>query len=229
MIGAWLTVVLAAPNPAPAERPTVLVAPIQAIGEVAANDAQMLSELVRTFAGKSTSYSLVTPEELAAVDKELVRQLSGACNDDTCMTELGGALGAQLIITGTLGRIKGRYTLILKLVEISTVTARNVVRRRSREIADFEDALPLLVAELLGDLRVGPGVTRQRRRPSLSTEARALIGLGAMGLGATGLVVGIFNVVQGERTMGKAVLADTLILSAVGLGIWVDIERRRAD
>jgi len=229
MIAAWITLLLATPNPAANQRPTILVAPIQAIGEVKKNDAQILSELVRTFAGKSPNYLLVTPEELAAVDKELSRQLSGACDDATCITELGGALGAQLIITGTLGRMKDRFTLILKLVDISTVTARNVVRRRSREIGDFEDALPMLVAELLGDLRVGAGVTRQRRRPSLSGGARALLGLTAMIIAPIGLTVGIFNAVDEERTLGKAVIADTLILSAIGLGIWVDLERRRAE
>ena len=108
-------------------------------------------EDLRTYAGRSERYTLVTPEEMAAIDKELARQLSGGCDEASCIAELGGALGAQLMATGVVSKVGERLSVNVKLIDIATVTAKRVSARRAGSIEQLQDQMAPLVAELLGD------------------------------------------------------------------------------
>ena len=82
---------IAAPTVA---KPTLVVAPLQSAKRDKDN-ADTLGEMIRIQVAKSNRYTLVTPEEMGAIDDELKRQLSGGCNQDSCIAEIGGALGAH--------------------------------------------------------------------------------------------------------------------------------------
>jgi TolB-like protein len=211
---------LSAPVAEVDEPPTLLVAPLRAVG-MKPLAAQILSEEIRAFAGRSRKYTLVTPEEMAAVDAELARQLSAGCDDAQCISELGGALGAKLIITGELGRVGKRISLNLKLVDIATVKAIKVAGRRASRLSDVQDQLAALVSELLGDTIAAP--PRAKAQPIMSMGKRLLVNAGATALGMTGIIWGSENA-EGKRSLQTAVLADTLILSSIGLWIWSSLQ-----
>jgi hypothetical protein len=140
-----LSILLAAP-------PTVVVVPLKVVS-AEADHGTILSGEIRTAVGRSKSYKLVTPGEMAAIDEELSRQLSGGCDEASCVAELGGALGATFLIAGQLATLGSKHLLQLKLVEIETVTA---VRSVSINAASVEALLPLIsdaVADLLGEAK----------------------------------------------------------------------------
>lgn len=61
-----------------------------------------------------------------------------ACADDTaCLAEIGGALGAGLMLSGTVGRLGGIFTLSLTLID----TGRAEVVKRFQGNAGTEEAL----------------------------------------------------------------------------------------
>ena len=121
--------------------PTLVVAPLQSSqGDQA--DAATMTRLVRIYAGQAHAFTLVTPEELGAIDEELKRQLSGGCSDASCIADIGGALGAQYMITGSLDRLGKRHILTLKLIDIEQVRAISTVAGQAKSVEEFADSLP---------------------------------------------------------------------------------------
>ncbi len=221
-----LSLLIAAPQPAEATRPTLLVAPLKGVG-VDPIFVEILSEEMRTYAGRSERFTLVTPEEMAAIDKELARQLSGGCDETSCIAELGGALGAQVIVTGKLSLAGKRFTLNAKLIDIATVTARKVATRRAAHIEGLQDQMAPLMAELLGD-RPPEKKRVKKGLPPLSVTAKvSLISLAITGL-VTSYGLGFGNQMSSETDMRLAVAADVaLVVGATALIWWRYEENRR--
>ena len=129
---------------------TTVVAPLKAVG-VPANDVAILTAELRTQIGRSSSHRLVTPEEMDAVSEELERQLSGGCDDASCIAELGGALGAKFLVTGQVGKLGSLFTLQLKLIDIETVAAQRTASAHAAKIESLLLKLPELSQDLLGE------------------------------------------------------------------------------
>jgi TolB-like protein len=130
-----------------ASPPTLVVAPFQA-RPADREDAQTITRLVGIYAGQSAAFSLVTPEELGAIDEEIARQLSGGCSEASCIAELGGALGAKYMITGSLDRLGKLYILTLKLIDIEQVRAIGTAASQERSVEAFADSLPGTIRKL---------------------------------------------------------------------------------
>lgn len=102
---------------------------------------------------RNPSLSVMTGADVAAVvGNERQRQLLG-CSDTTCLAELGGALGADRIVHGSVGRVGG--SLVVNLTSLDPGAGRAVasVSRRLKSGGDeaFLDALPSLAYELLAE------------------------------------------------------------------------------
>ena len=129
--------------------PTLVVAPLQRVKTEAA-DATTLAEMICVQVGQSNRYTLVTPEDIGAIDEELHRQLEGGCDEASCIAEIGGALGARYMITGKFSRLGSRYVLLLKLLDIEQVKAVNTTSIQARSIETIADLLEPRITELLG-------------------------------------------------------------------------------
>ncbi|MFH1809769.1 MAG: PEGA domain-containing protein [Pseudomonadota bacterium] len=91
--------------------------------------------------GSSDIKSLLSLEQ----SKQLLQ-----CEDDaSCVAEIGGALGVQRMLTGTVSRIGSQYLITLKLFDVKHA---RVLARAARQVPADEDqllsALPDLVVEL---------------------------------------------------------------------------------
>ena len=130
------------------DRPPLVVASLQSNGVRKAH-AVAVAELVRNAVAKSGNFLLVTPEETSAIDSELQRQLSGGCTESTCVTELGGALGAQYLITGSLNQAGRRLLLTLKLIDIERLVAANTASVHAPGIEQLMDRVAITVHGLI--------------------------------------------------------------------------------
>jgi len=132
-----------------APKPTVVVADIKAPS--AFTGAEGLTEELRTQVARHGRYLLITPEETAAVNAELQRQLSEGCDDPSCVTEIGSSLGARYVISGQVQQVGSVYSLSVKLIAIETVAAHRAASVRAQIASGLLDQIPNLVSELLGD------------------------------------------------------------------------------
>jgi hypothetical protein len=96
---------------------------------VPAGDAFLLGERVRAVLSASGRYRLVSREEMDNILKEAQFQGSDLCDSTSCYAEIGGALGAQKMVAGSVGRLKDTHTLTLKLIDIQRVTDERMVAR----------------------------------------------------------------------------------------------------
>jgi hypothetical protein len=107
--------------------------------------SDMLSNQIRSMGnykviGKSDIRSMLTMEEQ--------RQRLSTCTDQSCLAEIGGALGARWVVVGNVSLFGKTYLLNLKLIDVA---GANVASGVSRSIEGGED-------KLLADL---PGAARE--------------------------------------------------------------------
>ena len=165
--GLWILLLGATTTAAP----TLVVAPLSSSGQDQ-SDAQTITRLVRIYAGQSRAFTLVTPEELGAIDEELKRQLSGGCAEASCIADIGGALGAKFMITGSLDRLGKRHILTLKLIDIEQVRAVNTVAGQANSVEEFADTLPIRMQELFGE-RPRASLSRSKANNTRDSNAAA--------------------------------------------------------
>ncbi len=107
------------PQTSPAPTPRLVVLDVQARLGVSADLAKALTDpLLLEVHRHNPGDAIVGTEEVRAMiglEKEVA--LLG-CTDTSCLTELGGALGARQLVMGGLSRLGTAYLLTLKLVDM---------------------------------------------------------------------------------------------------------------
>jgi TolB-like protein len=112
--------------PGSADEPTkVAVLALKATGldeDVATN----LTELFTSEAGEVPGFEIISQSEIKEMlSFEQQRQMLG-CDDESCVAELGGALGVARMITGTVGKVGDTFVVNIKLID--SVKAQPIAR-----------------------------------------------------------------------------------------------------
>lgn len=150
-------------EPAPARVPALApltsplrmaVLPLVARTGISEEEALLFTDSLASALRGVPNVSVVTRDDLMAVlDVEEQKQLMGCEGDSACLTELGGALGVDRVVHGSVGRIGASFVVNLALVDPAVGRAvGSVNERRTSEANDvFFDLLPELVAGLLAN------------------------------------------------------------------------------
>jgi TolB-like protein len=144
--------------------------------ETSANLTQILSAEIKQVEGTK----VIGREDLLAVlSTEKMAIMLGAECDTSCMAELGGALGADKLIAGHVGKVGERYVVALRLIDPVTISVD------SRSTESFEGQEKLLIKGTRAAARSLIGVSSDLKGTlivSASTED-ALISLNGKLLG----------------------------------------------
>ena len=172
---ALLALALLAAEPRPAAAQKVAVWTIQPADGISAGAAQVLVDVVATELAKTGRFQVVGRADLTALlGYERQRQVLG-CTESGCLAEIGGAVGAELVLSGQAGRIGSQNRLSLLLVDARKAVT---VARVARFTAPTEDALsaavPGLVAELVAALPVAGAPDAPATSAALLQRADAL-------------------------------------------------------
>jgi hypothetical protein len=133
---------------------TVLLLPLAPIGEVDKATVALFGEALAGELRRRPGVSVLADSDVAALlGAEKRRQMVAGCSDAGCLAELGGALGADRVLHGTVGRVGG--SLLVNLSSLDARRARGVasVSERLKGNGDeaFLDALPAMVDRLLAE------------------------------------------------------------------------------
>jgi hypothetical protein len=145
-------------------RPTVAVAkatrqvkvallPLSPLGGVSKETAQLLGDALAGELRKRPGVSVLTQADVGALlGVERTRQMLG-CTDSGCIAELGGALGADRVVHGSIGRVGESLVVNLSALDPRRGTAAASVSERLRGASEevFLDVLPSLVDGLLSE------------------------------------------------------------------------------
>jgi len=131
----------------------IVVLPLVPLGGVAKETAQLLGDALAGELRKRAGVSVLTQSDVSALlGIEKTRQMLG-CAEAGCMAEIGGALGADRVVHGSLGRVGASLIVNLSALDPKRGSAAASVSERLRGAEDeaFLDALPAVADALLSE------------------------------------------------------------------------------
>jgi hypothetical protein len=131
----------------------LVVLPLAPLGGVADGTARLLGDALAGELRRRAGVSVLTQSDVAALlGLEKTRQMLG-CSEAGCMAEIGGALGADRVVHGSLGRVGDSLVVNLSALDPKRGRAAASVSERLRGAGDeaFLDALPTLADALLAE------------------------------------------------------------------------------
>jgi hypothetical protein len=137
---------------------TVVVLPLNALGEVTKEAARIYTEALAGELRRRPGTSVLADSDISALlGVERRKQVLTGCSDTGCLAEIGGALGADRVIHGTVGRLGN--SLLVNIASLDAKKARSAAsvseRLKARDEA-FLDALPAMVDRLLAEPAPAP-------------------------------------------------------------------------
>ncbi len=221
-----VTVVLAASASAEGAgaRPKVVVLNIKPIDESTQKIAAALTEIVTTDLAKTGRFEVMAESEIGSlVGFEKQKQLLG-CTEMGCLAEIGGALGSDYLLLGTLGKVGEQYRIDLKLADVkkTRIAGRDgtLVDSVQQLVAAGRTSLNGVLSSLGGEAAAPPVETRSQARASgVGPAPYVVLGIGGAALVAGGVLAGVTVAQKRDLTYQDA---DTrasagLVVGGVGL------------
>jgi hypothetical protein len=176
-----------------AQKPKMAVPSVSAEVGVPQGTANLLGEIISADVQGSGQYDVISSADIATMlGLERAKRML-TCAEDSCLVEVGAALGADLLLRSTVGGIGNLRVISLTLID----TKRGQVKGRQTETVPDDAALVAaghrLVAKLL-DLPppAAPGMTTRRK-----------VGFGLLGGGAVLAGVGAAFGVAAENSFSS--------------------------
>jgi TolB-like protein len=124
----------------------VFVLDLQAVGVDDAMSSQLTAIVAAELAARPRFTVLTRADVLAVVDLEKSQNAIGCADDATCLARITEGIGADLVVTGTVGKVGTEVTLSLTLVDTTTATVKERASgpvMQSQSAADVVNQLDL--------------------------------------------------------------------------------------
>ena len=161
--------------------------------------AELVTDALVSEVRKLNRASTIGMGEIQDMLSHAERKRMLGCEADECLVEIGGALGVDFILTGSIGKLGDSHLLNLRLIDVANMSVKRSVNRRLKGGGDgeeFLEAVGLAVENLFPDrpLRAGfergadAEIARRLNPPPLAPHwfwatAGASLGAAAAGLG----------------------------------------------
>ena len=90
--------------------------------------AESLSQILASRLGEYKNMKVVSKAEMKAmIGFEFEKKAMGCSDDISCLAEVGGAMGVDYIVSGTLGKMKKTFVLNLMMINIKRARVKNRV------------------------------------------------------------------------------------------------------
>jgi TolB-like protein len=163
-LGVLLPAVATAAAPAGPKKIRVAVMEIRPLG-TEAHKAELLSEVALTEAASMDRFEIIGRSDIASmIGFDQQKKVLGCTDDSNCLAEIGGALGVDYVMVGSLGRLGALYRVDLKLVDSKKARVlgrfgESVEGSEEKLVATVQRGVRKLLQPLSGELPVpGPAV-----------------------------------------------------------------------
>lgn len=134
-----IALILAVPFAASAKRPGLAVMDVRSVQGVQAGTATLITDVVITEVSATKRFDVVGSSDITSLlGLEKQKQLLRCGEDSSCLAELGGALGVDYLLSGTVGLLGTRLRISLT---VQNVKKARVIARQARFCDANEDAL----------------------------------------------------------------------------------------
>lgn len=114
-----------------------------------------VAENLRTALSRERVFTVVERAQLEKVLEELQLQATGVVDSETAL-KVGKALGATMVVIGSVTKIGNTYTLNTRFVNVETGTVEHADALTCRSLDDLPQAIEDLVAQITGRKRPEP-------------------------------------------------------------------------
>ena len=136
--GAIVCLALTGPVRAADDPTSIAVMEFASKGGIEAQKMDALSDMLANEIRALGNYKVVGKSDIrAALQLEEQKALLG-CDDESCLAEIGGALGVRLVVTGNVSLFGKTYLLNLKMLDVADI---KVVAGISQKVSGGEDML----------------------------------------------------------------------------------------
>lgn len=150
------------------ERRHIMVPGLRQNNSLTKEVADALNNVILAEFQNDPRYVVVGGGDIAALlEQETQKQLMG-CDEDSCLAEVGEALGADILAKTSLAAVGNSYLLSVNLIDVETATPmRRISARSGRDDDVLIEAAQKAVQAVLDDsadngvIVVGDGITRQ--------------------------------------------------------------------
>ena len=148
-------------SPAKEESPGIAVMSVKPVHGISSGVADLVNEMILVRLKNTNRFSSVVggSDMAAMIDLEAQKQALG-CDEESCLAELGGALGVPYMLNASIGKMGSLIVLTVKViaVEEAKVDVRQILRAKDEgALADGIDGLvDKAVVDLLGASKGAP-------------------------------------------------------------------------
>jgi hypothetical protein len=134
----------------PAEKPGLAALDLEVIEGVSAGIGKMLNQVMMQRLAASNRFSslLGMGDVREMIDLDAQKQALG-CDQESCLAEIGGALGVPLLMVPSLGRIGDVYLLTLKINDVENAKVSVRISRELHGEGELLGAMKSMVDEAL--------------------------------------------------------------------------------
>jgi TolB-like protein len=221
----------ASPASAAAEKkPKLVVLAIKPVDESTARIAASLTEAITTDLAKAGRFEVMGESELTAMlGFEKKKQLLG-CSDGSCLAEIGGAIGCDYLLLGTMGKLGTRFRLDLKLADVrrSKIAARDGAEVDTPEVLTDLGRRMLQNVLLMLDGKPVPaspeptssvGTASKQTSSSSGPIPFVVMGIGGAALIAGGVTTGVTVAQKSDLKYQEADLRASAGIITAGVGL----------
>jgi TolB-like protein len=190
--------------------------------------AQILTDSIATELSASTECRIITQADIASMlDFEATKMATCSDAAESCIAEIGGALGVQRVVAGSVGKIGTTYTIQLRLIDIHEANVDKRADLTSREdAAELRDTARNGARQLFG-LDAAPTTSGAATEEATAgggpfASPWIYVGSGVAALGLVGAGVGGFLAWDANEQLGdpaKTGKGGIQTIGVAGLGI----------
>jgi hypothetical protein len=119
LMGLCAVLWLLAGNAAAEPKPKLAVLDLKAETKLEAGTIKALNELLLTEVHNTNLYEVLGASDISSMlNLEERKMMVSGCTDDSCLAEIGGALGVSLLLVGNVGGVGDKYLISLKLLDV---------------------------------------------------------------------------------------------------------------
>ena len=133
------------------EKARVLLMNLKTAG-VDENTANLIGDLMAVKLSKNPQIEVVNSGDIKRMMELESDKARAGCDDDSCLADLAGALGARYVIYGTLGKLGSRYVTTLNLFDAELGKAINRADVQAESMDVVSDRLDFALHDLVAPM-----------------------------------------------------------------------------
>lgn len=171
----------------------------------------LITAVISSELSEYPDFELLTGADMRQlVELEAEKQSMGCANDNSCLAEIAGAIGARYVVFGEMGMLGKSYLLALNLFDSVETKALGRVTKRAKDVEVLADAIPAMIKKLVKK-------TQAQREQPIAVDQGNKAGVKQARVDAAAQETVPEVTVAPVKPM--AVIASSAGLMAVGLGV----------